>query len=317
MKRITLVAVALLGFAGTAHATKCNNGATNYPTCNNQPTTPTDPTNSNSNTNTNTNTNSNSNTNTQNGSWWNSVKSQNTNTATGGNASQGQGQDQGQSQSQSNAIRNSGNSTAQGGNATGISGGSFGGQGGSADNSGNSSVYIDSSAGANSGNYEAQALWVPDIIPAAPSMPAGGSLQIREMPCGPRVEKRSDRVYGTYVGMFKKSDIPLGLDEDIIYADEPYRYWTDPNGGQHVFGHRLLIVASQDGVAASRALSLGGGETGEGWGQGGVSSNSSMTRTAIRLVVAECEIPLVKREIPIQPPRVKAKCDRRKDPNCG
>ena len=89
------------------------------------------------------------------------------------------------------------------------------------------------------------------------------------------------------------------MDDELTAAAEPYRYWTDPQGVTHVFGHQVITFASVNGVAASRALGLGGGKTGGDWGQAGVSSGSSVQRTILRIQLQECEIPLQKTELVI------------------
>lgn len=239
--------------------------------------------------------------------------------AAGGDASAQQGQAQGQSQGindsgnsasvsgaaakqgQSQGIHDSGNSASVSG-AAATQGQSIGdttsssvSAGGHADastsNAGNSQVAVDASD-RSSTHYEAQALYLPTIQTAAPALVAGPTLVVDRGVCGPRQAKRQERVTGTYVGLVKRSTIDLGVDDELVPADEPYRYWTDPQGVTHVFGHQVVTFASVNGVAASRALGLGGGKTGGDWGQAGASSGSSVQRTILRIQLQECELPL-------------------------
>lgn len=160
---------------------------------------------------------------------------------------------------------------------------------------GNSAVSVDSSDRSVT-NYESQALFLPTIQTAAPALVANPTLVVDRGVCGPRQAKVQERVQGTYVGVVKRSSIDLGVDDELVPADEPYRYWTDPQGAVHVFGHQVVTFASVNGVAASRSVGLGGGKTGGDWGQAGASSGSSVQRTILRIQLHECEIPIAARE---------------------
>lgn len=191
--------------------------------------------------------------------------------------------------SESTSRSNSGGNTMTGGDNNA-----------SADGSGNSrtDVSIDASD-RSSTSYVAQTLLLPTIQTAAPALVANPTLVVDRGVCGPRMDKVQGRVDGTYVGIVKKSKIDLGVDDELVPAAEPYRYWTAPNGTLHVFGHQVITYASVVGVAASRSIGLGGGETGGNWGQGGVSSGSSMQRNVLRVQLQECEIQLAPREVPV------------------
>jgi hypothetical protein len=169
----------------------------------------------------------------------------------------------------------------------------------SSDGSGNSSTYVDA-ADRSTTHYEAQALFLPTIQNAAPALVASPAITTERSECGPRVKKITNGVQGTYVGMFVKSFIELGVDDELVQADEPYRYWTDKYGVEHVLGHQLLTTITVNGVASSRSLTLGGGVTGGDWGQAGGSSGSSMQRTIVRVQVRECELPLAPRQVNVE-----------------
>jgi hypothetical protein len=322
----TLLFLTLAVTASPAWATKCNNGATNYPTCTLPTTTPANTNNVHQDQNQHQDQTANGGSGTgvgvgvgyatggtgyggTGGSVAGSGNSSNTNVAAGGQGGAGgsvsgvtsgsslqvgdtklsNGSSSGGNTLSNGSASSSGGNTLTGGSNTSTSGAS-------ADSSGNSTVNIDSS---RSDRYTSQALFLPTIQNAAPALTASAQLIAERSDCGPRVEKRSERVYGTYVGVIKKSQIDLGLDDDLLPADEPYRYWTDHQGVQHVFGHQLITFASVNGVAASRSLGLGGGKTGGDWGQAGASSGSSVQRTVLRVQVRECEIQLAPREVPV------------------
>lgn len=316
----TLLFLTLAVAASPAWATKCNNGATNYPTC----TLPTAPTTSLH----------------QDQNQHQTATANNEAHANGGAGGSGTGVGLGLGIGQggnSNAtggaggsVAGSGNSSSTGGSSNvGVASGSAVGDttsrsslqvgdtrlsngsssGGNTLSNGSSSggnalstdstISIDASDRRGGDSYTSQALFLPTIQNAAPALTAGAQLIAERSDCGPRVEKRSERVYGTYVGIVKRSQIDLGVDDDLIPADEPYRYWTDRQGVQHVFGHQLITFASVNGVAASRSLGLGGGKTGGDWGQAGASSGSSVQRTVLRVQVRECELPISPREVPV------------------
>ncbi len=126
------------------------------------------------------------------------------------------------------------------------------------------------------------ALALPTIQTAAPSFVAGGNMVAERSACGPRVVKVSERV----TGVLGKVVIDLGTDDNLEPAAEPYRYW---NG--HIFGHQVVTYAASNGVAASKAFGFGGNGSSLAGGQLGASSNSAASRTVLRIVVMECEIP--------------------------
>lgn len=229
------------------------------------------------------------------------------NSASLSGASSDQDQSQSQAQSIGDTTSNSvslseGGRSDQAQNQSSYSEGSSAAQSQTSDastsNAGNSNVQVDA-ADRSTTTYTAQALWLPTIETAAPALVASPTLVVDRGACGPRQDKRQERVNGTYVGILKRSSIDLGVDDELTAATEPYRYWTDPQGVTHVFGHQVITFASVNGVAASRALGLGGGKTGGDWGQAGVSSGSSVQRTILRIQLQECEIPLQKTELVI------------------
>ena len=161
----------------------------------------------------------------------------------------------------------------------------------SADGSGNSSVTVDA-ADRSSSSYVSQALWLPEVQTAAPAYVASPNVQIVQGVCGPRVERVSERASGTYVGIIKRTSIDLGNDDvGIVLAAEPFKYHTDQAGNVLVEGSRVDYAVAVIGIAASRGIGLGGGETGGNWANGGVSSNSSIQRPITRALITPCLLP--------------------------
>lgn len=164
--------------------------------------------------------------------------------------------------------------------------------GASADSSGNSSVTIDASDRRGGDSYNSQALFLPDVQTSAPSIVASPVVTIVPGTCGPRVVRVTERAYGTYVGILKRSDLDLGNDDIAVeLAPEPFRYHTDRAGNTLVEGSRVDYAAYAVGAAASRGLGVGGGDTGAGWGQAGASSNSSVQRPIMRALITPCLMP--------------------------
>ena len=167
---------------------------------------------------------------------------------------------------------------------------------------GNSNVTVDAAdRSSTSTSYVSnnKTLLLPTIQTAAPALVANPNLVIDRGVCGPRMEKVSERVNGTYVGLIKKSTIELGKDDELVPAAEPYRYWTAPNGAQHVFGHQIVTAWAQDSISASRAIGGAGNNSNLAGGQLGLSSASGMTRTTARVQLQECEIVQEARVVPI------------------
>lgn len=172
--------------------------------------------------------------------------------------------------------------------------------GASADGSGNSetSVSIDA-ADRSSNSYTSQSLWLPQIETAAPAIVASPVVTIVPGTCGPRVKRISERVEGVYVGIIKKSSIPLGTDDVAVEMEaEPFKYHEGRNG-LLVEGSKVDYAVFAVGVAASRGLGLGGGETGGNWGQGGVSSNSSIQRPIVRALITPCLMKVAEPDLPV------------------
>lgn len=261
--------------------------------------------NHNRNQNSNNNSNHNANNNTNNNSSNSNSNSSSNSSATGGsvgldNVGNTNIGDVGSTSSASigdTSLSNNSNSNSSVGDTSSNSGGNTmvgGANTSSNDSSGNSNVSVDSSD-RSSTNYESQALVIPTIMTAAPALVANPTLVVDRGVCGPRMDKVQERVKGTYVGIIKRSSIDLGVDDELVASEVPYRYWTSPTGVQHVFGHQVVTYASVNGVAASRSVGLGGGRTGGDWGQAGASSGSSVQRTIMRIQLQECEIQTVAR----------------------
>lgn len=200
----------------------------------------------------------------------------------------------------SNGSASTSGSTSSSGGNTMTGGANTASNAASADGSGNSNTNVNLDASDRSRtSYVSQTLLLPTIQTAAPALVANPALVVDRGACGPRMAKVQRDVNGTFIGLIFKSSIDLGVDDELVSAEEPYRYWTSPSGSQHVFGHQIVTYASVVGVAGSRAIGANGGETGGNYGGAGLSSGSSMQRTILRVQLQECEIQLQPREVPV------------------
>lgn len=218
----------------------------------------------------------------------------------GGFAAQGQGQGQDQSQlatggsvgniglsngsnSGSNTLNNGSNS---GGNS--LSNGSA--SGASADNSGgNSAVNVDASD-RSSTQYESQALFLPSLPPVLPPGIPGAVATVTYGQCGPLKAVESERVSGTYLGLFRKHKIDLGRSDRIVpYAGGEYIERKYPDGSVRLFGNMAVRTTAVLNVAGSRSVALGGGKTGGDWGQAGGGGGSAMQQLVTHIDLEPCE----------------------------
>lgn len=212
----------------------------------------------------------------------------------GSNATGGSIRDAGNSESTSGASSGSSSGALSGSQSGAFSGGNSLSNGSASDSfsGGNSqdtatSVNVDASD-RSSNSYTSQSLWLPQVETAAPAVVASPVVTIVPGVCGPRVKRISEQVSGTYVGIIKKSSIPLGTDDVAVEMEaEPFRYHQGRNGTL-VEGSRVSYAVFAVGVAASRSIGVGGGETGGNWGQGGASSGSSIQRPIVRALITPC-----------------------------
>lgn len=191
----------------------------------------------------------------------------------------------------------------------------------SADGSGNSSTHVNAS---NNSRYSSQALFLPTLSGAAPTFVPGSSATVVAGQCGPLMATESEEVNGTYLGLIRKHSIYLGRTDRIVpYEGGEYVSRSYPDGSTRLFGHRAVRTTAVLNVAGSRQVSLGGGETGGNWGQGGAGGGSSMQRLVVQIDLEPCEAfhsvpvpPVVAVQVTPTPAKPKRRVVRRPDEVC-
>lgn len=217
-----------------------------------------------------------------------------------------------------NSVAAVGNTSASTGDVDASSGST---SGASADGSGNSSTHVNAS---NNSRYSSQALFLPTLSGAAPTFVPGSSATVVAGQCGPLMATESEEVNGTYLGLIRKHSIYLGRTDRIVpYEGGEYVSRSYPDGSTRLFGHRAVRTTAVLNVAGSRQVSLGGGETGGNWGQGGAGGGSSMQRLVVQIDLEPCEAfhsvpvpPVVAVQVTPTPAKPKRRVVRRPDEVC-
>ncbi|QIN95280.1 hypothetical protein DLP3_117 [Stenotrophomonas phage vB_SmaS_DLP_3] len=160
----------------------------------------------------------------------------------------------------------------------------------SANNSGGNSTTSVDAADRSVTNYESQALFIPSVQAAPPSIVAGSTAIVDRGICGPRQGLVTEDVYGTYIGMVRKSKVYLGKSDRLVSIEgQPFLLDVGPDGVKRLIGHRPVSYIAVIGVAGSRSIGLGGGKTGGDWGNAGASGGSSMQRMVVQTNLEDCE----------------------------
>lgn len=154
----------------------------------------------------------------------------------------------------------------------------------SADGSGNADVSI------GGDRYEGSQTVFQAAMPSAPPVFGPGSVaQVSYGQCGPYMGVSSEDVQGTYIGLFRKQQIYLGRSDRIVeYNGESFRQKRFPDGRWYLEGQRAVRTTTVLNVSGSRQVSLGGGDTGGGYGQAGVGGGSSMQRLVTQIDREPC-----------------------------
>lgn len=158
----------------------------------------------------------------------------------------------------------------------------------------------DSNSGGNridaSSRYKNRTLFIPPVVPPTlPSTIAVGNMIKETTACGPQMLVQSERVDGTFIGLFSKSRIAQGRNDTLVpYLDangnrEDYRRVDIERGGYRLYGHQFIIFSTVIGVASNRNVAIGGGSGGS-WGQGGMGSSSANQQIVTNIIARECEI---------------------------
>ena len=143
-------------------------------------------------------------------------------------------------------------------------------------------------------NYRSVALVLPSVGVTAPSTVAVGNIIKETMACGVLQSVQRDDVKGTYLGLFKKSEVNLGTDETLVpFVNEAgeetyYKRVLGSDGKYRLMGHQPIVYTTQLSVSGARNLSLGGGGSNQEWGQAGVGASSAMTRLVSKIQLRSC-----------------------------
>ena len=166
----------------------------------------------------------------------------------------------------------------------------------SAETGSNTSVTNVDAADRSTTNYRSVALVLPSVGVTAPSTVAVGNMIKETMACGVLQSVQRDPVKGTYMGLFKRSQIDLGTDDSLVpFTNETgeevyYKRVLGSDGKYRLMGHQPIIYTTVLSVSGARNLSLGGGGSQQEWGQAGVGASSAMNRLVSKIQLRSCEM---------------------------
>ena len=166
----------------------------------------------------------------------------------------------------------------------------------SAETGSNTSVTNVDAADRSTTNYRSVALVLPPVGVTAPSTVAVGNMIKETMACGVLQSVQRDTVKGTYLGLFKRSQIDLGTDDSLVpFTNETgeevyYKRVLGSDGKYRLMGHQPIIYTTMLSVSGARNLSLGGGGSQQEWGQAGVGASSAMNRLVSKIQLRSCEM---------------------------
>lgn len=215
---------------------------------------------------------------------------------------------QGQSSNNTNALvgGNTGgnrlsNGSSSGGNS--MTGGDVANHNAASNNgSGNSDIQIDSS---NRSQYYSKTVFIPAIVPPTPaSVQAVGNIVKETTACGPLMSTMREPIFGTIVGAFGgQRQVPQGWQYDLVPVMNPdgtrkmYYEQKLSDGSVRLYGSQAFITWAVIGTASARNLTIGGGSSEGGWGQGGAGSTASIQRIATNIQLVGCEIGTMTRAV--------------------
>ena len=166
----------------------------------------------------------------------------------------------------------------------------------SAETGSNTSVTNVDAADRSTTNYRSVALVLPSVGVTAPSTVAVGNIIKETMACGVLQSVQRDTVKGTYLGLFKRSQIDLGTDDSLVpFTNETgeevyYKRVLGSDGKYRLMGHQPIIYTTVLSVSGARNMSLGGGGSQQEWGQAGVGASSAMNRLVSKIQLRSCEM---------------------------
>ena len=164
----------------------------------------------------------------------------------------------------------------------------------SAETGSNTSVTNVDAADRSTTDYRSVALVLPSVGVTAPSTVAVGNIIKETMACGVLQSVQRDTVKGTYMGLFKRSQIDLGTDDSLVpFTNETgeevyYKRVLGSDGKYRLMGHQPIIYTTVLSVSGARNLSLGGGGSQQEWGQAGVGASSAMNRLVSKIQLLSC-----------------------------
>ena len=164
----------------------------------------------------------------------------------------------------------------------------------SAETGSNTSVTNVDAADRSTTDYRSVALVLPSVGVTAPSTVAVGNIIKETMACGVLQSVQRDTVKGTYLGLFKRSQIELGTDDSLVpFTNETgeevyYKRVLGSDGKYRLMGHQPIIYTTVLSVSGARNLSLGGGGSQQEWGQAGVGASSAMNRLVSKIQLRSC-----------------------------
>ena len=189
-----------------------------------------------------------------------------------------------------------GGNSLTGGTQTAQTGASTSSAKNSAETGSNTSVTNVDAADRSTTNYRSVALVLPSVGVTAPSTVAVGNIIKETMACGVLQSVQRDPVKGTYMGLFKRSQIDLGTDDSLVpFTNETgeevyYKRVLGSDGKYRLMGHQPIIYTTMLSVSGARNLSLGGGGSQQEWGQAGVGASSAMNRLVSKIQLRSCEM---------------------------
>lgn len=164
----------------------------------------------------------------------------------------------------------------------------------SAETGSNTSVTNVDAADRSTTDYRSVALVLPSVGVTAPSTVAVGNIIKETMACGVLQSVQRDTVKGTYLGLFKRSQIDLGTDDSLVpFTNETgeevyYKRVLGSDGKYRLMGHQPIIYTTVLSVSGARNMSLGGGGSQQEWGQAGVGASSAMNRLVSKIQLRSC-----------------------------
>ena len=164
----------------------------------------------------------------------------------------------------------------------------------SAETGSNTSTTNVDAADRSTTDYRSVALVLPSVGVTAPSTVAVGNIIKETMACGVLQSVQRDTVKGTYMGLFKRSQIDLGTDDSLVpFTNETgeevyYKRVLGSDGKYRLMGHQPIIYTTVLSVSGARNLSLGGGGSQQEWGQAGVGASSAMNRLVSKIQLLSC-----------------------------